>query len=215
MGIGFWASSREAHALAAQLGAPHALLQADLSTREGCEAIVERAEAALGELDIWVNNAGADILTGEAREWPTERKLQALVELDLKGTIRCSQLVGARLRPGGCIINIGWDHATIDGMAGEEAQLFAAVKAGVLGFSKSLARSLAPTVRVNVLCPGWIETAYGRAMPRELYARVQEQTPLRRWGTPEDVAAAAVWLASSQAAFVTGQAINLNGGVVG
>jgi len=215
VGIGFWASSREAHALAAQLGAPHALLQADLSTREGCEAIVERAEAALGELDIWVNNAGADILTGEAREWPTERKLQALVELDLKGTIRCSQLVGARLRPGGCIINIGWDHATIDGMAGEEAQLFAAVKAGVLGFSKSLARSLAPTVRVNVLCPGWIETAYGRAMPRELYARVQEQTPLRRWGTPEDVAAAAVWLASSQAAFVTGQAINLNGGVVG
>jgi 3-oxoacyl-[acyl-carrier protein] reductase len=164
---------------------------------------------------VWVNNAGADILTGESSRWPVERKLEALVELDLKGTIRCSRLVGPQLRAGGCIINIGWDHATLNGMAGEEAQLFAAVKAGVLGFSKSLARSLAPDVRVNVLCPGWIETAYGRAMPGELHARVRERTPLGRWGTPEDVAGAAVWLASPQAAFVTGQAINLNGGVVG
>jgi 3-oxoacyl-[acyl-carrier protein] reductase len=215
VGVGFWASAAQAEELARQLGAPHVLLQADLSTREGCEAIVDRAAAAFGEIDVWVNNAGADILTGEARRWPTERKLDALVELDLKGTIRCSRLVGPRLRAGGCIINMGWDHATVDGMAGEEAQLFAAVKAGVLGFSKSLARSLAPRVRVNVLCPGWIETAYGRAISRELYAEVKERTPLRRWGTPEDVAGAAVWLASPQAAFVTGQAINLNGGVVG
>jgi 3-oxoacyl-[acyl-carrier protein] reductase len=176
---------------------------------------VRCATQELGELDIWVNNAGADILTGQASRWPAERKLDALIELDLKGTIRCCRLVGPRLRQGGCIINMGWDHATINGMAGEEAQLFAAVKAGVLGFSKSLARSLAPGVRVNVLCPGWIETAYGRAMPRELHEQVAQRTPLGRWGTPEDVAAAAVWLASAQAAFVTGQAINLNGGVVG
>ena len=75
------------------------------------------------------------------------------------------------MRPGGCIINIGWDHATVDGMAGDDPELFAAVKAGVLGFSKSFARSVAPGVRVNVLCPGWIETAFGAGADRDFYAR--------------------------------------------
>ena len=119
------------------------------------------------------------------------------------------------MRPGGCILNIGWDHATVDGMAGDDPELFAAVKAGVLGFSKSFARSVAPDVRVNVLCPGWIETAFGAGADREFYARGRGQTPLRRWGRPQDVAGAAVWLASPAAAFVTGQAINVNGGAVG
>ena len=96
-----------------------------------------------------------------AARWPAERKLDALLDVDLKSTIRCSRLVAARMRPGGCILNIGWDHATIDGMAGDDPELFAAVKAGVLGFSRSFARSVAPDVRVNVLCPGWIETAFG------------------------------------------------------
>ena len=119
------------------------------------------------------------------------------------------------MRPGGCILNIGWDHATVDGMAGENPELFAAVKAGVLGFSKSFARSVAPDVRVNVLCPGWIETAYGEDADRAFYDEVAAGTPLRRWGRPEDVAGAAVWLASPAAAFVTGQAVNVNGGTVG
>jgi 3-oxoacyl-[acyl-carrier protein] reductase len=117
--------------------------------------------------------------------------------------------------PGGCILNIGWDHATIDGMAGDNPELFAAVKAGVLGFSKALARSVAPDIRVNVLCPGWIETAYGEGVDRAFYDKVAAGTPLKRWGTPRDIAGAALWLASPSAAFVTGQAINVNGGVVG
>jgi 3-oxoacyl-[acyl-carrier protein] reductase len=191
------------------------LLQADLSTAEGCTAIVENAFAELGNVDIWVNNAGADVLTGEAAAWPAARKLDALLELDLKSTIRCSRLVAARMRPGGCILNIGWDHATMDGMAGDDPELFAAVKAAVLGFSKSFARSVAPDVRVNVLCPGWIETAFGAGADRGFYDEVAAGTPLRRWGRPEDVAGAAVWLASPAAAFVTGQAINVNGGTVG
>ncbi len=144
-----------------------------------------------------------------------ERKLQALLELDLKGTIRCSRLVAARMPPGGRILNIGWDRATVDGMAGDDPELFAAVKAGVLGFSKSFARSVAPDVHVNVLCPGWIETAFGAGTDREFHAEIADQTPLRRWGRPQDVAGAAVWLASPAASFVTGQAININGGAVG
>lgn len=215
VGLGFWHSSEAAQALAGELGPGHPHLQADLSTPEGCESIVDEAFTALHHVDVWVNNAGADVLTGDAGSWPAERKLQALLELDLKGTIRCSRLVAARMRPGGCILNMGWDHATLDGMAGDDTQLHAAVKAGVLGFSKSLARSVAPGVRVNVLCPGWIETAYGAGADRDFYAEIAATTPLGRWGRPEDVAGAAVWLASPAASFVTGQAVNINGGTVG
>jgi 3-oxoacyl-[acyl-carrier protein] reductase len=215
VGIGFNRSAEAAHTLAEELGADNPLLQADLSTPDGCASIVDEAFATLENVDVWVNNAGADVLTGEAREWPAERKLEALVDIDLKATIRCSRLVAARMRPGGCIVNIGWDHATIDGMAGENPELFAAVKAGVLGFSKALARSVAPDIRVNVLCPGWIETAYGEGVDRAFYEKVAAATPLKRWGRPQDIADAAVWLASPAASFVTGQAINVNGGTVG
>ena len=217
VGIGFSQSHAAAEALAGELGGPgvHPLLRADLGTSGGCSSIVREAFAALEHVDVWVNNAGADVLTGEARSWPDERKLEVLVDVDLKATIRCSRLVAARMRPGGCIINIGWDHATIDGMAGDNPELFAAVKGGVLGFSKSFARSVAPDVRVNVLCPGWVETAYGAGVERGFYDKVAAGTPLGRWGRPEDIAGAAVWLASPAAAFVTGQAINVNGGTVG
>ena len=217
VGIGFWRSWEAAKTLATELGEPgaHPLLQADLGTSEGCASIVHQAFAALGHVDVWVNNAGADVLTGEARSWPDERKLEVLVDVDLKATIRCSRLVAERMRPGSSILNIGWDHATIDGMAGENPELFAAVKGGILGFSKSFARSVAPDVRVNVLCPGWVETAYGAGVDRGFYERVAAGTPLGRWGRPEDIAGAAVWLASPAAAFVTGQAINVNGGTVG
>ena len=155
------------------------------------------------------------MLTGDAAGWPAERKLDALLDVDLKSTIRCSRLVAPRMGRGGCILNIGWDHAAMQGMAGDDPELFAAVKAGVLGFSKSFARSVAPDVRVNVLCPGWIETAFGTGVDRGFYDEVAAGTPLERWGRPEDVAGAAVWLASPAAAFVTGQAINVNGGTVG
>jgi 3-oxoacyl-[acyl-carrier protein] reductase len=99
-------------------------------------------------------------------------------------------------------------------MAGPNPELFSAVKGGVLSYSRSLARALAPAVRVNVLCPGWIETAFGEGADEDFRREVAASTPLRRWGTPEDVAGAAVYLASPAAAFITGQAINVNGGTV-
>jgi 3-oxoacyl-[acyl-carrier protein] reductase len=195
----------------------HALVaQADLGTRGACEALVAQARERLGGLDVWVNNAGADVLTGEAAEWDWERKLDVLLAVDLKGTVACSYAAGAVMREqpgGGTIVNMSWDHVTA-GMAGEDPELFSAVKGGVLAFSKSLARGLAPEVRVNVLCPGWIETAFAREVDRDFHRSVADSTPLGRWGRPEDVAAAALWLASPEAEFVTGQAININGGVV-
>jgi 3-oxoacyl-[acyl-carrier protein] reductase len=190
--------------------------QADLGVRAGCQALVTQAHERLGGLDVWVNNAGADVLTGEAADWDWERKLDLLLAVDLKGTVACSYAAGAVMREqpgGGTILNMSWDHVTA-GMAGENPELFSAVKGGVLAYSKSLARGLAPEVRVNVLCPGWIETQFAREVDRDFHRSVAQSTPLGRWGRPEDVAAAALWLASPQAAFITGQAININGGVV-
>jgi 3-oxoacyl-[acyl-carrier protein] reductase len=208
------ASPDRARAVADAIGA--SVRQADLSTRDGCERLVAEAHDELGRLDVWVNNAGADVLTGEAAEWEWERKLDLLLDVDLKGTIACSYAVGDVMRAqesGGAIVNMSWDQVT-SGMAGENPQLFSAVKGGVLAFSKSLARSLAPAVRVNVLCPGWIETSFAEQADSEFRRSVADDTPLRRWGRPQDVAGAALYLASPEAAFITGQAININGGVV-
>src|SRR3989304_1074534 len=99
---------------------------------------------------------------------------------------------------GGVIINMGGDHV-LTGMPGLNPQLFAAVKGAVLAFSKSLARSVAPRVRVNVLAPGWIDTSFGKGLEQQdeaMRRRIAESAPLRRWGTPDDVAGAAVFLAS-------------------
>jgi 3-oxoacyl-[acyl-carrier protein] reductase len=204
-----------ADAIAARGGRAH-VRQADLASREACERMVAEARDALGGVDVWVNNAGADVLTGEAATWEWERKLDVLLAVDMKGTIACSYAVGEVMRRqerGGTIVNMSWDHVAT-GMAGEDPQLFAAVKGGVLAFSKSLARTLAPDVRVNTLCPGWIETAFGEQVDRDFHRSVAQGTPLGRWGSPQDVAAAALYLASPEAGFVTGQAINVNGGVV-
>jgi 3-oxoacyl-[acyl-carrier protein] reductase len=192
------------------------LAHADLRTRDACEALVAEARERLGGLDVWVNNAGADVLTGEAADWEWERKLDLLLAVDLKGTVACSYAAAAVMREqpgGGTILNMSWDHVSA-GMEGENPELFSAAKGGVLSYSKSLARSLAPQVRVNVLCPGWIETGFAQEAGGDFQRSVAESTPLGRWGQPEDVAAAALWLASPEAAFVTGQAVNINGGVV-
>jgi 3-oxoacyl-[acyl-carrier protein] reductase len=212
-------SEESAQALAAHIaarGGDAAVVRADLGTRAGCEALVAEARERLGGLDVWVNNAGADVLTGDAAGWDWERKLDLLLAVDLKGTIACSYATGAVMREqagGGAIVNMSWDHVT-SGMAGPNPELFSAVKGGVLSYSKSLARALAPSVRVNVLCPGWIETAFAQDADSKFRRSVAESTPLGRWGTPGDVAGAALYLASPAAAFITGQAININGGLV-
>jgi 3-oxoacyl-[acyl-carrier protein] reductase len=115
--------------------------------------------------------------------------------------------------PGGVIINMSWDHVSL-GMAGENPVLYSAAKGAVMSFSKSFAREVAPDIRVNILAPGFIETAFGKETNPRFRDEVVQLTPMRRWGTPEDVAAAAVFLASDDARFMTGQMIMVNGGVV-
>lgn len=197
------------------LDAPAAVVLADLARPAEIARLVEEAWLAFGRVDIWVNNAGADILTGGALQQPFQQRLQTLLDVDVRGALLCSHLAGQRMlaQGGGQIINVGWDQALTGGVGTESGQLFAAAKAAVIGFSKALARGLAPAVRVNVVAPGWIETEWGETVNRDLYERIRRQTPLGRWGTPDDVAAAALFLASDASAFLTGQVLNVNGGV--
>jgi len=189
---------------------------ADLHETAACLKLVDEAWNAWDALDIWVNNAGADVLTGEAADWPFERKWAELFAVDVAATMRLSREVGERMKNGrgGVILTMGWDQA-LTGMAGESGQLFGAVKGAIMAFSRSLALSLAPKVRVNCLAPGWIRTAWGQTASDSWQERVRRETPLQRWGLPEDVAATARWLVSPAAAFITGQTIRINGGSVG
>ena len=198
------------------LGRRAAVMPLDLTDDHSVRALGPAARDALGRLDVWVNNAGADVLTGAGASLSDVEKLDLLLAVDLRGTMlaswRAAELLGAQTE-GGVIINMSWDHG-LTGMPGLNPQLFAAVKGAVLAFSKSLARSIAPRVRVNVVAPGWIETSFGAGMDDDLRRRIAESTPLKRWGTPDDVAGAAVFLASPAAAFLTGQTILVGGGVV-
>lgn len=200
------------------LGRRAAVFALDLSDRASIRALAPAVLAAFGRIDAWVNNAGADILTGTNAALSRVEKLDMLLRVDLRGTMLASWAVAERMRAepggGGVILNMSWDHVTF-GMEGDNPEMFSAVKGGVMSFSKSLARSVAPAVRVNILAPGWIETAFGAEIAERPYYRfVVEQTPLKRWGTPEDVAGAAVWLMSPSAEFLTGQMVSVNGGVV-
>ena len=193
-----------------------AVIRLDAADEGSLRAVGPAALNALGRLDVWVNNAGADILTGSGASLSDVEKLDLLLAVDLRGTIlaswRAAELLGAQ-DEGGVIINMSWDHVLI-GMRGLNPQLYSAVKGAVLAFSKSLARSVAPRVRVNVLAPGWIETSFGAGLDEGVRRTVADSTPLGRWGTPDDVAGAAVFLASPAAAFLTGQTILVGGGVV-
>ncbi len=192
------------------------LVQADLSSESGVDGLLHDQMLVKNSVDIWVNNAGADILTGLNAESNDEQKLARLINVDLLGTIRCCWAIAPLMqqRGAGVIINMSWDLA-IFGFAGRNPEMFAAVKAGILGFSKSLALGVAPQVRVNVLAPGWIKTSFADdEMARDYYQARIAEIPLGRFGMAEDVAKAAVYLASEEAAYMTGQVLNINGGLI-
>jgi 3-oxoacyl-[acyl-carrier protein] reductase len=192
-------------------------IRADIAVPGDVEALADTLRRTFGRVDVWVNNAGADILTGEALRLSWIEKLDRLLAVDLRGTVLASwkavELMGAQ-PSGGVILNMSWDHALTGGMKGEYAQVFCAAKGGVYSFSRALAHAVAPRIRVNVLGPGWIETAYGSELDPAVKQRIAGRIPLGRWGTPEEIAHAAVYLASDAAAYVTGQILMINGGAV-
>jgi 3-oxoacyl-[acyl-carrier protein] reductase len=195
----------------------HATVQlADLSDPLQTRTLVQRCWPWTGRVDIWVNNAGADVLTGEAARWSFADKLDRLWQVDVRATIDLSREVGDRMRSsgGGVILNMGWDQAAT-GMAGESGEMFAAAKGAVMAFTRSLAKSLAPQVRVNCLAPGWIRTQWAENSSAYWQGRAVREALRGRWGTPDDVARAALFLVSSDADFITGQVLPINGGLAG
>lgn len=207
-----------------EVGVEATHLVADIADPIACERLVKEAYAWRGDLDIWVNNAGVDVLTGAARDWDFETKLKRLWEVDVAGTMRLSRTIGQKMveaakaissrqpsqRPFS-ILNMGWDQA-LYGMGGDSGEMFAAIKGAVMAFTKSLAISLAPHVRVNCLAPGWIKTSWGEEAPAYWRDRAIGESLLARWGEPEDVAEVAHFLCSPAASFINGQVVPINGG---
>jgi 3-oxoacyl-[acyl-carrier protein] reductase len=188
----------------------------DLREPQQQDRIAEEAWSWQKRVDIWVNNAGADVLTGNAAKWSFEEKFEGVWRVDVVGTMRLSRNIGRRMQQlndahDRSIINIGWDQAA-QGMAGDSGEMFAASKGAIMAFSRSLAQSLAPQVRVNCVAPGWIRTAWGDQASGDWQERAKSESLVERWGTPEDVAQAILYLASPAASFITGQVLAVNGG---
>ena len=164
-------------------------------------------------VDILVNNAGADVLTGPAASLSFEEKLEMVYRTDVLSTVRISRCLGTQMRsiPGSSIVNIGWDQAA-HGMEGDSGEMFAVSKGAIMAFSRSLAKSLAPEVRVNCVAPGWIQTGWGENTSDYWHQRAAGESLLQTWGKPEDVAAAVGFVVSPAARFVNGQVIPVNGG---
>lgn len=206
---------RETVSEVAEAGAQVMPFVGDLSDPRVCEELVAKAWEYFGGVAIWINNAGADLLTGQGATLTFDEKLLRLFEVDVRATMLLTRSVGAKMKDvgKGVILNVGWDQAD-QGMEGDSGELFAAAKNAVMGFTRSSAMSLAPEVRVNCIAPGWIKTAWGETASDYWQQRVIHETPLRRWGTPEDIAKAARFLCSDDASFITGQILNVNGGAV-
>jgi 3-oxoacyl-[acyl-carrier protein] reductase len=190
---------------------------ADLASADDCQRLVDEAWNWKSVVDIWVNSAGADVLTGEAASWSFESKFDLLWQIDVRAMITISRAVGQRMfdqhstQQPASILHIGWDQAEC-GMSGNAGQMFGPIKSAVMAFSRSQAQTLAPRVRVNCVAPGWIRTAWGAEASDDWQRRAVEESLRQRWGTPKDVAHAVCFLASDQADFITGQVIPVNGG---
>lgn len=198
-------------------GAEPVVHSADLSSATSRENLVHYAWQELGEIQTWVNNAGVDVLTGSAAELDFDAKVRLLMDVDVLGTIALSRLVTARLLQQSAtadppsMVFIGWDQAP-DGMEGDAGQMFGPVKAAVMAYANSLAQSAAPNIRVNTVAPGWIQTKWGESTSDYWDQRAKDQSLMHRWGVPDDIAQAIVYLATPSNTFVTGQILQVNGG---
>ena len=203
---------REAlEALAAELGERAHVCPADLRESGAADALVASAEAAAGPLHILVNNAGLTRDTLALRM--KDEDFAAVLDVDLAAPFRLCRAVlkGMVRRRAGRIVQIG----SVVGAAGNAGQAnYAAAKAGLVGMTKSLAQEVGSRgITVNVVAPGYVETPMTAGLADAQRSRLVDAIPLGRMGQPADVAAAVVYLASDEAAWVTGVTLHVNGGI--
>lgn len=185
---------------------------ADVSKAASVEETVAKALADCGRVDILVNNAGITKDTLLMRM--SEADWDAVLNINLKGTFLFTKTLTRDFvkQRSGRIVNI----ASVIGLVGNAGQCnYGASKAGVIGFTKSVARELASrSVTCNAVAPGFIETKMTAVLGEDIRKKLMDQIPLRRLGSPEDVANAVLFLASDQAAYITGQVLTVDGGMV-
>ena len=184
----------------------------DVGDSASVKTMIDQAIAEFGHIDILVNNAGTTrdnlIMRMEEPDW------DLVLNINLKGVFNCSKAV---VRPmmkqhSGRIINI----SSVSGLAGQPGQAnYSASKAGVIGLTKALARELGSRqITVNAVAPGFIPTELTKDLPAELKEASLKGIPLGRWGKPEEIAYAVAFLASDEAAYITGHVLSVDGGMV-
>ncbi len=186
-------------------------VHADVSSPEQVEAMAAEATRALGEVDILVNNAG---IHQHLKSWEmAPEDWQRVIDVNLTGSYLTSRLMGPRMadRGWGRIVNI----SSVVAMSGTDHEAhYAASKAGLHGLTKSLALELSPRgVTVNAVAPGWIRTDMTADATEEEMVEAMREVPLGRIGEPEEIASVVAYLASPDAAYVTGQVLHVNGGM--
>jgi 3-oxoacyl-[acyl-carrier protein] reductase len=206
------AAAQEVVAAITGAGGKAIAVKADVSTVEAANALVKAASDAFGKIDILVNNAGTTrdtlLMTMKEDDW------DYVMQTDLKSVFNCSKAVVRSMirQRGGRIINI----SSVVGLAGQAGQTnYSAAKAGVIGFTKALAREVGSRgITVNAVAPGFIPTALTNVLTAEQKDTAIKMTPLGRFGKPEEVAYAVSFLASDEAAFITGAVLSVDGGLV-
>jgi 3-oxoacyl-[acyl-carrier protein] reductase len=205
-------AQQSAAEIAAQTGRQTLAVEVDVSSLESAKAMVEQAMARFGKVDILVNNAGITrdnlIMRMEETDW------DAVIDINLKGAWNCSKaVIRAMMKQRyGRIVNI----SSVSGLAGQAGQTnYSASKAGLIGFTKALAREVASRqITVNAVAPGFVPTALTVDLPEELKEAMMKITPLGRMGKPEEIAYAVAFFADDQAAYITGQVLSVDGGMM-
>lgn len=188
------------------------LVKADVSKFNECENLVKEAIEKFGKIDVLVNNAGItkDGLIAMMKEDAFDR----VIDVNLKGTFNMTRNVVPYMMKKRCgnIVNI----SSVVGVAGNAGQSnYAASKAGIIGFTKSLAKELAPrNIRVNAVAPGFIDTDMTSVLTDKVKDNIYSQIPLKRMGEAEEVANVVYFLSDDESSYITGQVINVDGGMV-